>query len=284
MSEEQENTQSIDSNMEYSEQVGLGTEDMGKASVPEEGTEQSADTGKQLEGAGLPDGMTPEVLAKSYKEIQGKFTKTSQENAEIRKQMETIVKQAERYGGIEQLFNTANQLSNNPQFQEWIQRQQMGGQYDEETMNALNLVRNIATNVVKQEIQQAMKTQVEPLANTYKEQNIMRLFGKMDEKYGAEWREMSAEMNESAGEFPIAKLDNPTLDDLEDLYMRALRKTGKFDDFAAKSYEKRLKDKKDKATGIPASSPAGTGKTPKPKNIHEAADNVERAGITYIGG
>ena len=60
----------------------------------------------------------------------------------------------------------------------------------------------------------------------------------MDTKYGAEWRDMQNEMLGLAKRLPTETQDNPSFEDINDLYILALSRSGKLDEMAVRRYEK----------------------------------------------
>jgi len=198
-------------------------------------------------GEGLFDGMTQEQLHKSYKSVQGEYTKNQQ-----------LLKQFERFGGAEQVIQWANYLGQNPDFAQWWQGQQTKNalgidesKLDPETKSAYDTVRKISEQIADTKLRQAIQQDIAPVADALKQQLLESNFKKMDEKYGAEWQELRDTMSELSEELPEKIQDRPSFDDIEDLYFKAMRKTGKFETYARKLHEKSLNVKKAKATGKP---------------------------------
>lgn len=209
-------------------------------------------------GEELPDGMTPEQLLTSYKELQRTFGTKSEE-------MKSLEGQLAPFGGIEQIVNSLTYLTNSDSFKDWAKTEQQratlgdnyglseDGKIDPETQKAIDIVKRI----VDQRVDSAMKSQVEPLADSYKQRLLSENMKTMDGKYGNEWRELQDEMASLADNLPETIQDNPTLGDLEDLYWKALRSSGKIESMQAKMYEKNLATKKSQSQEKPKSS-AGT--------------------------
>ena len=91
----------------------------------------------------------------------------------------------------------------------------------------------------------------------------------MDTKYGAEWREMQNDMLSLAKKLPEAVQNNPSFDDINDLYILSLHHSGKADEMAAKRYEKSLLEQKAKSQEKPLSA-VGKPVAKKATTIHEA--------------
>lgn len=222
------------------------------------------DTGTEL----LYDGKTGAQLNESYKELQRQFGKNSEEMKAIRGQLE-------RMGGLEQVGKWFDYLSNNPRFADFMQQEQSRNAFginmdelDDDGRKALALVTKVAETIADQKVKTALQSQVAPLSETVKAQAIAEHFAVMDERY-PEWREFQDDMAELAEDLPASKQNSPTMEDIEDLYWKAVRKAGKMGDVAARIHQKKLEDKKAKSTEKPASS-TQKGEPPKPKSIEEA--------------
>lgn len=221
-------------------------------------------------GEGLFDGMTPEQLHKSYKSIQSEWTKA-----------QTNLKKLEKYGGPDQLTQWADYLSTNQEFAKWVQSQQNKNalgtteEVDPDQQKALDAVRKIAESIVDQRVRELHQKEVAPLSEAYKQQSLQSHFTAMDSKYGAEWHEMRDAMSELSESLPQDIQDRPSLDDIEDLYFKALRKVGKMETYAKKMYEKTLTAKKAKSTERPSNAPAAGAKPAS--SIQEAFEMAKRA-------
>lgn len=241
------------------EEAGLEAEEGETGQETEEGEPPESE-----EGEGLFDGMSPEKLHESYKSLQTELGKRTEK---LNKFEDALGK----YGGLETVTNWVEYLSNNPDFSKWVQSQQEkqalgGGEADPgdpETKAAMETVRRIT----QQEIARAMQERVEPLADSYKQRILQDNMGKMDEEFPG-WRDLQSEMAGLAETLPSAVQDNPSLNDLKSLYIRAVVETGKIADFGKSFYEKELKAVKKKSTVRPGKAPAGLPK--KASTIQEA--------------
>jgi hypothetical protein len=258
----------MDENTLNSEQGSVGTDSglTGQAEV------DSSQTGKEQVAAGLPDGMTPDKLPDAYKSLQSEYTKNQQAYKSIQDKLSP-------YGGTDGILQWAEYLSSNTRFADWVkqeqQRQILGNQsesVDPETQKAMDIVQKIAD----QRIADAMKREVEPLAESYKQQIISGYMKQMDsDPMYAGWRDLQATMSELADKLPETTQDNPSLETLQDLYWMAARKSGKIQDLMAKQYEKVLKEKQKKTTDRPIGN-AGQSIPVKPKSIREAFEMAKR--------
>jgi len=215
--------------------------------------------------------MDAPTLHKSYKSLQSQYTKVNE-----------AIKKLERFGGPDQITQWADYLSNNPRFAEWVQKEQMAkttgvdeAEMDETTRKAYDTVRKIADATTDQKVKAILQNEIAPLAEAYKQQLLSSHFDSMDKKYGKDWHELRDTMSELSAELPPKVQNKPSLDDIEDLYFKALRKSGKFDAFAAKQYQNKLTEKKAKATDKPGSALPSSPK--QYKTIQEAYAEAKRA-------
>lgn len=227
---------------------------------------------------GLPEDWTPDTISDRFKDYQNLQREFGSRNEEL-KEFKAISEQMAAYGGPEQMMAWMQYLSSNPSFAEWVQSQQNQEQkqdlgfntedMDEDTQKALEIVEKIAGNKAAALIEEAIRSKVDPITNTYKEQVLENNLDIMDETYGEDWREMQDVMADLAAGLPKDVQDSPSFEDIEDLYWRALRKSGKMDDYAAKAYEKKLSSKKAHATEKPSSANS-KGAPKKAMSIAEA--------------
>jgi hypothetical protein len=248
---------------------GAGSGDGGEAKASAEVKGESEVKGSDEKGTqgteGLFDGMDAPTLHKSYKKLQGEYSRVQNE----------IVKKFEPFGGPEQVLQWTEYLANNPDFAQWVAQQKsktvLGvdeSQLDDQTKSALKAVREIAKSVVDEEVGRIRRTEIAPLNEAAKQQLIGSHFDTMDKQYGAEWHEMRDLMSELSENLPQETQDRPTFDDVEDLYFKALRKSGKLESYAAKKLQKTIAEKKGKATDKPTG--AGESKPAKATSIAEA--------------
>jgi len=242
------------------------TEDgQAQASETESGEAGEKASAKGEPGAeGLFDGMDAPTLHKSYKNLQREYSRIQND----------VVKKFEAYGGTEQVLQWTAYLANNPEFAKWVTAQKTKNEIgidestlDESTKSALDTVRKIAKSVVAEEVGRVWQD-IEPISELQKQESLARHFEDMDDKYGDAWHEMRDLMSELSEDLPQKAQDRPRFEDVEDLYFKALRKSGKMDAYAAKQYEKKLTEKKSKSTTKPSS--AGESMPLAAKSIAEA--------------
>lgn len=235
-------------------------------------SEKKASGEKRTEGeAGLFDGMDAPTLHKSYKELQKEYSRIQNE----------IVKKFEPFGGPEQVLQWTNYLANNPDFAQWVTQQKTKSalgidenQLDDQSKAALETVRKIARQVVADEVGKIRSQDIAPISEAHKQQLLESHFVKMGDKYGDDWHEMRDIMSELSEDLPESIQDRPKFEDIEDLYFKALRKTGKLNSYAEKLHKQKLTEKKSKATDKPTSA---SESAPRPsKSIAEAFAEAKR--------
>ena len=222
--------------------------------------EKEGAKGGEPTGAELPEGVTPEMLKelgyasdKDYKELQREFGSRTEADKALQNRFS-------QYGGMETSEEMLAFLHGNPEFAKWMKDQQETRLYgkpadeiDPQTKEAMELVKKIAG----EEIDKAMKEQVDPLASSYKEGLLKTNMAKMNDKY-PQWMELKDTMANLGETLPESIQDNPSFKDLESLYIRALVEDGKINDFGKNIYEKDLQSAKAKNVAKPSSAKKGT--------------------------
>ena len=237
---------------------------------------QAAQTAEPTGVEGAVEEITPDSpnWEQQYKTLQTEF---GTRNEEL-KSFQDMASQMEAFGGSEQLVGWANYLQNNPRFAEFIQaeqarenNEQLGydENMDEDTRNALDLVRKEAERIAEAKVQEYIKNKVDPITDRYREADLESNLSQMDDKYGDAWRDVQDEMAKLAEGLPLEVQDAPTLDVLEDLYWKAVRTTGKMDGVMASMHEKKLKEKISHSSERPTSN-AGQGQPKKAMTMQEA--------------
>lgn len=236
-----------------------GTDDNDNNNAVEGEPEQGAtQTDREPAGVeGLPEDWTPETLKanhKSYTDLQSEFTKRNEASKALDERFSP-------YGGADKLIESAQYLSNNPRFQEFVKAEQERSIYGEnqeitdENREALEIVKKL----VNDQVSQIVRDRVVPLENSRKEKALESNFEDMDKQYGNEWREQQESMTKLAESLPEHIQDNPGFADIEDLYWNSLRRDGgdKFNAALARTYQKKLESTKMKSIEKPGSVPAG---------------------------
>jgi hypothetical protein len=216
-------------------------------------------------GEELFDGKTAKELHESYKSLQTEFGTRN----ETSKALEARLNQ---YGGmdaVEQWLTFMNTDEGMANYIRQRQQEQVFGQPQEEISDEQRKAQEIVNGLVDQKIAQLQKTEIEPLAQAYQQKLLEENMKTMDTRYGAEWREMQNNMLALAKKLPESVQNNPSLDDIDDLYTLALKHSGKADEMAAKRYEKSLLEQKAKSQEKPLSA-VGKPAVKKATTIHEA--------------
>ncbi len=226
---------------------------------------------------GLPEDWNADTMADRFKDYQNLQREFGTRNEEL-KGFKDVAEQRASFGGSDQLMEWASYLQNNPRFAEFIQteqtrenNEQLGydENMDDDTRNALDLVRKEAERIADAKIQDYIKNKVDPITDRYREADLESNLSQMDDKYGDSWRDVQDEMAKLAEGLPLDVQDAPTLDVLEDLYWKAIRTTGKIDGVMASMYEQKLNAKKAHSTERPASN-AVQGQPKKAMTMQEA--------------
>jgi len=193
------------------------------------------------------DGMTGESLHKSYKEMQGEFTK-----------MKQSMKGLDDFGGLDGVSSTLAYLRSNEDFHKFVEAQRNKDAYgfdqseiEPEQKSAIDLVEKISNKSVSDAMDRVIAERLAPLEKKIKETELNKVFSGMDDKY-PEWRGLQDVMGDLAERLSPDVYSDPGFEDVEALYHLALSKAGKFDDYAAKRYQHMLEQKKKNDTGKPA--------------------------------
>ena len=258
----QEGTVSADRTVSAEGQPGAGTEQAG---------------GEPTAVEGLPEDWTAETLGeryKSYTELQSEFGKRNDAFKDLEGKFAP-------YGGFEKLLESAQYLQNNSSFQEWVKSEQEKGYYgdkNEDLTDENKQAVEIVQRIVDSRVEQALKERVTPLENGWKERATAENFKKMDDMFGNDWREQQDSMAKLGSTLPDSVQDNPSFDDIQDLYWSSLRRDGKMDAVMAKTYQKKLESTKSKSTEKPASAPATGKSSQKVSTMTQAFNLAKEAG------
>ncbi len=265
------------------EQTGLETQEEQAQALPEGGEQPTDGDSSQTEQPGAESAEVTQDFKKDYGELQPKFTEVSQQNAKMKEAIQLIQQQSAQFGGIDQMFQWAQGVQANPNYQQFLKQQQyeaagITGPVDDETRQAFDTVQSIASQSAKQQVQELLKKHIEPVINHQRRETINSHFDKMDSAEPG-WKEMLPQMINSAGGMALNKQENPTFKDVQDLYIRTLQDAGKFDEYVVKKYNSILAIKKKLSTPKPAPASNGTGKK-QFSNLRDAFANA----LQDVGG
>lgn len=241
----------------------------------EANVEESAIEGEQAENA-LPDddgqsdtGSEGEQdWEKDYKALQAEFTKVSQINAKNEGFLNA-------FGGEEGLRDTFDKLQN-PEVP--VVEDDFGlpdkATLEPEQLQAYEMVEKVAEKIAAKMIK-AERESLDPRfadleANSAQQRQtrIESVFGQMTEKH-PQWEEMRSTMAEILPQTNINS--NLTLAEMEQLYVAALQKSGKLEEFGAKLYEKKLAEKQKRSVDSPLAGSPGANGSIKIETIQDAA-------------
>lgn len=229
-----------------------------KTAETEKGEQVDGGKSEPTSDTGLFDGMTGNQLHKSYKELQSKFTTTNQSLIDLNKNFDA-------YGGADSILEAVQALSNNPDFPAWYKDQQSKTEFDELGLDSsdpkIKEAVEIVEKLVGRKFQDRYNAEIKPLVDSQKQDLISKNTKAMDVKFGEDWRELHNTMAELSDKLPPAIQDNPSLENLEDLFWKAARESGRMDEMMKKVYQKSLESKKSSATTTPTSVSKGEVKS-----------------------
>lgn len=246
-----------------------------------EGGEPTTDVaqaeGEPTEAAGLFAGQTSGQIEKQYKDLQSDYTKKGERLSELEESAGLL----SGYGSNQQISDYLAQLQGNPRFAEFMRTEQERELYGETDMDddqrkALGIVESVAERISSEQVQKALESKVAPFVDQYKEGILKNNLSTLQEKYGDSFEEMKSGMAEIAQTLPESVQDAPSLEQLEDLYWSAVRKSGKMDSVMASAYEKKLKAGKSKSMDAPTTG--GATSTKKATTVQEAFQQAMASG------
>jgi hypothetical protein len=256
---------------------------------PEE--ELETETGEpEAEGVEEEEGETQESdtdWEAQYKEIQSAFSKATDDLKGLK---ETVGK-FDNFGGADKVIEYVDYLTKDPEFANWVKSRQSKNafgidesQLQPEEKQAVDLVQKMIKSALAEkeaELERKWESKINPVAETVRANTIQKHFGEMDSKYGEDWREMNTAMDEILASEPDRVKTSPSFEDIEHLYIKALLKEGKMDDFASKIYEKNLKNKTAQAADAP-SMKHGKSARKQAETIMEAYEQAIADGVGRI--
>ena len=217
----------------------------------EAGGESITATSGEPSTEGLFDGMTGQQLHDSYKSLQGELGKRTESNTESEARFD-------RYGGADRLLGLAEELDGNPKFAEWYKEQQQANivgdeysDYDDDTKQALELVSRLS----EAQIQKAMDAEVGPIKEAMLEQKLEATMESVSSKFD-NFDDMRGTMAELASKLPAEMQSNPSAEDIEDLYWKAIRVSGKMEEYSASQYQAKLEKAKKQSSETPSQKAA----------------------------
>jgi hypothetical protein len=246
-------------------------------------------------GTGEPDDSQEldhenEESSTSYKELQRKFTEVTEDRKTTASELERLRDSAAPYGGVEQMINLVRYVTSDPKISKVLESHLNGEDISEPVVDTegftepqkqvADLVTGIVDKVLEAKLgprlDQFRSESVEPLMEESRERDLETVISQMDTTHGVEWREHLPEITQLAEEEGLS--GKPTLDIAERLYVTALKKAGKYEDFVLAQAEKIKSAKRAKATPRPRSNSGNvtSGKTApkKIRNMFDAAASV----------
>jgi len=225
--------------------------------------------------------------SKSYKEIQRAYTQSTTHARELEERLESMERQSSQYGGVDKMAEMIQYATSNPEISEAIKRvqqQEIAGvnvnEMDDEGKKAVEMVEKIAQSIVDKSLQSYQTNEIDPIVDSHRVDRVEKLMGQMDDKYGDRWADSLDAMKKVSESLPRNVLINPSFDDMEDLFFKALRTEGRFDEFMGETYQEQVKEKRQRSVSKPRTTSSSSPKGSKPKDMFEAATRAaKRMGI-----
>ena len=217
--------------------------------------------------------------SKSYKELQRVYTQGQQRLKDMESQLSEIERAASQYGGVDRMSEMIQYATTNPEIAAAIQKvQQTQGtginmdELDDQGKKALELVDKIVENKLASRLQEYQTHEIDPIVDAHRVDRVEKLMGQMDDKYGDRWGDSLEAMKTLSEDMPRNVLVNPSFDDMEDLFFKALRTEGRFDEFMGETYQQTIQEKKRRSVSKPKTTASSMPTGSKPSNMFEAAE------------
>ena len=217
--------------------------------------------------------------SKSYKELQRVYTQGQQRLKDMEGQLSEIERAASQYGGVDRMSEMIQYATTNPEIAAAIQKvQQTQGtginmdELDDQGKKALELVDKIVENKLASRLQEYQTHEIDPIVDAHRVDRVEKLMGQMDDKYGDRWGDSLEAMKTLSEDMPRNVLVNPSFDDMEDLFFKALRTEGRFDEFMGETYQQTIQEKKRRSVSKPKTTASSMPTGSKPSNMFEAAE------------
>lgn len=229
------------------------------------------------------------ITDEQYKSMERYISKTRDELSDLKSSSSAIEGALAKYGGLDKALQLVDYVSSDPDFKQLIEKKSRGvSSVDESTMSpeskeAMQIVRDVAKEVVAAEIRQLKQNTIDPHFKAVNDRNLDVLATEMTSKFGDNWLEYADDMQLLAEDLSDSKRNDLKFDDLENLYIMALNRAGKLDEFS--TTKKQVKEKKKiekstpraRSTNVESNKPEG-----KPKDLFEAAQRAaKKHGIKF---
>jgi len=222
---------------------------------------------------------------KMYKSLQADYGRRNESEKSLRTQFDQLMGKNDG-SGINDLYQLANNLNQNPRFSQWLQdekNRQVGlppsDELDDDTKAGLDQLNNIFDQRLQQFEKQLYETKVKPLEQKNQQEHMNRLFEQMDTSDHKEyWKEYLPDMEGllQKGFLSQERQNNPSFQDLDDVLTRAIKDRGDFEKIQAQAYQKRLIAKKNNNSG-PIKNTLNVRSSNKAGSLREAANMAKRS-------
>ncbi len=260
-------------------------ENEANSSDSEEGEEKDELPAKKEDSSKEGEEKKEEDWEGRYKETQGEYTKTQQLNKEQEAKIGDLDKRLERLGGLDNVEKYLDYLQKDPDFVKLLNQKRDSKNFGiseegltPEAKEVLELVKKIAKSEVDfrlSGVKQDFDGKIDPYIEAAQDRVLGEIYDRMDTNYGESWSEELETIQELSKDWSEDRVAKLKYSDVEELYIIALKRNGKFDKFAEKVYSDKINKTKEKSTSL---SRTGSVKRPpkgKVRNMFDAAKRAE---------
>lgn len=202
----------------------------------------------------------PQKLASDYKKLQGEYTRTTQELADLRRQSASWETEKGKIAEISKKADALEKLAANPKFKAWAEQELLHQQYGTENWEDLTpqqqlqylqtMTERKAEEIADRKVA-ILRQEYEPARQKAAEADAASAVAKVAEKYGDLWndnldmfKQLIVQYDEAAKTNPEIKriMDNPTEEVIETIFLRAIGPHIR--DIGKKAYLSELEKKK----------------------------------------
>lgn len=234
----------------------------------------------------------PQKLASDYKKLQGEYTRTTQELADLRRQSASWEAEKAKVAEVARKADALEKLAANPKFKAWAEQELLSQQYGTDNWEDLNpqqqlqylqtMTERKAEEIADRKLA-ALRQEYEPARQKAAEADAQAAVQRVAEKYGDLWtdnleafKQLIVQYDQAAATNPEIKraLNNPTEEMIETIFLRAIGPRIK--DIGKKAYLAEL-DKKRKAQVADGKSGSTIASEGPAKTIEEAFAAAKRS-------
>jgi len=229
--------------------------------------------------------------AGDYKKLQGEYTRTTQELADLRRQAAAWDAEKEKIGDIARKAQVLENLAANPKFKAWAETELLAKQYGTENWEELTPQQQIQylTALTERKAEEAadrklaiLRQEYEPARARAAEADANSAVSTVAEKYGEIWTDNLDAFKQLIGLYDQAALSNPSIKQMMDhpteelvetIFLRAIGPRIK--DIGKKAYQSEL-EKKSKAKVADGQAGSAIAEIGPAKTIEQALAAAKR--------